>query len=137
MKDILNIGIDFDGTCTEEDKNPHSRTFQPFRQGFLDFCPKIAELPNINLMIITARNKPEYIEDVKRRLSEIDYLKYFSEVTNLKRIAYFYFDDKSTIIDWESLYETLKDRPVDDSISFDMSIVERYLKNIIQKGKVK
>lgn len=104
------ISIDFDGTITEPDsyedyKNKVWRT-QPFQKGFLEYMPKLAEL-DYTFVICTARAKPEDIQNARDRLNEIDYLKYFKEVTNVKPPAAFYFDDKSIPIDWKTFYEAV------------------------------
>ena len=117
----MKLAIDFDGTITEEDKIPGVIQLEPIRKDFLEYLPKIVDL-GYELVILTARYKPEHIENVKTRLQEIDYLKYFTEVTNKKMFADFYFDDKSTIIDWKILYETLTKNP--------QHIAKEYFKNL-------
>lgn len=105
------ISIDFDGTITEPDsyedfKNKVWRP-QSFQKGFLEYMPKLVKLDEYRFVICTARLKPEDIQNVKDRLKEIDYLKYFYEVTNTKLPASFYFDDRSMPIDWKAFYETV------------------------------
>lgn len=119
----MTIAIDFDGTITEEDKIKGVIQVEPIRKDFIEYLPKIAELGH-NLVILTARYKPEHIENAKTRLEEIDYLKYFTDITNKKMFADFYFDDKSTIINWKLLYETLKENPEHIAKSYTKKLLE-------------
>lgn len=104
----MRLAIDFDGTITDDSFSRETGVFRtcPFRKDFLKYLPLIAK--SHSLYILTARWKQKHYDEVQQLLEEIDYLKYFEDVTNVKKPVDFYFDDRANIIDWETLYNTLQ-----------------------------
>ena len=87
------ILIDLDGVLNDYNGNYNAHKIPPIKEGAKDFITKLAQ--DYNLCLFTSRN----ILDATRWLIKNKIDKYFTEVTNTKRPAFLYIDDRAITFD--------------------------------------